>query len=209
MINISAYQKWIDSLEDDLKVMIQTLFGADEAQIPLIVAHNNCFVALYDLIGACNKVGLMYSWPIAPQRLLDNLDTLVVTPELKPTLDDLKADYQEYLGLVEERRAARPANPLNKEQDIRIWWIVHDSGWDQGQSEEESVARLNVLLKRSKEAWAKEPPSQELDRILAYFEPKKATAGVCPKCGSGQIKLNGKDRHGKQRFKCKDCNTRY
>jgi hypothetical protein len=208
MIDILDYQLWIDTLEDDLKVFLTDLRGASKAQIPLIVAHNHCLVQLYDLISACNEVGLMYSWQMAPQKLLDHLDTLAVTPLLKPHLADLKANYQAYLELVEEYRATLPVNPLNKEQDIRIWWICHD-GWDKGKSDEESEARLNVLYKRSKEAWAKEPPSQELDRILAYFEPKKATAGVCPKCGSDQTKKAGKHRNGKQRYQCKDCKSTY
>jgi hypothetical protein len=208
MIDTFKYQLWIESQVDDLKAFLDTLRGASEARIPLIVAHNNCLVGLYCLIRACNEVGLMYSWPFAPQKLLDNLDTLVVTPELKPTLDELKADYQEYLGLVEEYRATLPVNPMNKQQDIRIWWMCHD-GWGEGKSEEEVDAHLNVLDKRSKEAWAKEPPSPELDRILAYFEPKQATAGVCPKCGSDQTKKKGKHRNGKQRYQCKDCNSTY
>ena len=29
----------------------------------------------------------------------------------------------------------------------------------------------------------------------------------CPKCDSTNIRKNGKDRHGQQKFRCKDCNS--
>jgi hypothetical protein len=196
MFDFIGYENWTNSLPEPLCFWVDKLtMGHTEAQIELILAHNNLLVDLFNLLGDTQEFDY-------PDLLLQNLGTMVVDPSLSPLKSTLESDYKAYCKLQKAYRDSLPVVPLSKSEAIGKWFTICDN-WGStlvdGQwvtlSDEAVDAKLVELENRTKEDWLKESPSPELEAILAHFE-----SGKCPNCNSAK---------GSLKFKCKDCNTNF
>lgn len=214
MIDYFDYSDWIDSIEPEILRLNLDKITWDHTplQVQYIQARNNLVISLYKLLALSEQFN-GYAPDFEPEVLLKELDTLPLPGELDTERSDVKSEYLACLELGEQLKEAMGSKAVSKKAAITTWWIVHDN-WGATQvdgkwvepSEAEQERRLTVLLNRNRDAWVREPPSPELDAILAHF---KSGSGSCPKCGSGQTKKFGKHRNGKQRYRCKDCGSTF
>jgi len=210
MKELAVYAHELDSLPDEVRIWLDyPRHTHSEAQLSLIYASNDIRIRLWDILVLNETMG-GFSHDFVPDQVLPHLGSLVVVPELQGLVDTLAHDYDCYLAL--EASFDEQLAVSDKSTAIQMWWFVHCgsdevSGEWLNLSESKAEKVLKELMKRDKDTWLKEPPSPELDAVLSHFSD--STGGVCPKCKSTRAKRNGMDRYGKQRYKCKDCGSRY